>query len=169
MLRWRDGDEVFTMRAVAVILSRGRVLVHRAFHDEFYALPGGRCEFDEPATVCVVREMREELATDVEVERLLWVVENFFGDDERYHEVGFYFLTILAEDDPLHDRDEWEGVDNETHLIFRWVDIDDPWIEQNLYPIFLRQALRAIPDGAEYVVNRERPSMLALDADEVSS
>ena len=48
--------------------------------------------------------MEEEIATRVEVLRLLWVVENFFEYfGERLHEISFYYLMSLPENSPYRD------------------------------------------------------------------
>ena len=78
---------------VGVAIHDGSVLLHRADHESFWTLPGGRVEHGETAEQTVKREMQEELETDVDVVRLLWLVENFFEyDGRRYHEIALYFL-----------------------------------------------------------------------------
>ncbi len=70
----------FNFRAAAVIVDDGYVLLHRAAHEDFWSLPGGRVEAGEASAATVARELTEELgpAVDARVGRLLWVVENFF-------------------------------------------------------------------------------------------
>ena len=70
----------FNFRAAAVIVDDGYVLLHRAAHEDFWSLPGGRVEAGEASAATVARELTEELgpACDARVGRLLWVVENFF-------------------------------------------------------------------------------------------
>ncbi len=48
--------------------------------DDYWAMPGGRAEIGETSARTIVREMQEELGCEVEVERLLWTVENFYAD-----------------------------------------------------------------------------------------
>ncbi|PWK14352.1 NUDIX domain-containing protein [Tumebacillus permanentifrigoris] len=40
-----------------------------------FDLPGGRVDILEPSNVTIVREFAEELGVEVQVDRLLWVVE----------------------------------------------------------------------------------------------
>ncbi|MDI3340142.1 MAG: NUDIX domain-containing protein [Sphaerobacter sp.] len=65
------GRAHFLYRAGGVCLQDGRVLLHRAVDDDYWSLPGGRCEILETAAEALAREMREELAVDVTVGRLL--------------------------------------------------------------------------------------------------
>ena len=72
MISFDAGATHFDLRAAAVILDRGRVLLHRREGDSFWSLPGGRIEAGEEAAAAVVREMQEELGQAVEVVRPLW-------------------------------------------------------------------------------------------------
>lgn len=144
----------FNYRVVGVLLDENRVLLHRAEYDDFWSLPGGRSELGERAVETIVREMREELEAEVQVERLLWVVENFF-DYERthYHELAFYFLLGLPRESSLRNKHEpFPGDEEGIPLIFRWHDLDD-LDALRLYPSFLKQALRSIPGSVEHVVH----------------
>lgn len=68
----------FQLRAAAVVLHAGHVLLHRHEDDDFRALPGGRVEPGEDAASTVVREMREELGESIACDALLYLAENFF-------------------------------------------------------------------------------------------
>ena len=50
----------FQLRAAAVFLDEGHVLLHRLDGDPVWALPGGRVDPGEHAAAAVVREMQEE-------------------------------------------------------------------------------------------------------------
>lgn len=170
VITFEQGDRRFNLRAVAVILDKQqrRVVIHRASHEDFWALPGGRVELGERAAEALVREMREEMGIDVEVGRLLLVVEGFFTFLERHwHEISFYFLTILPSDCPLYNQAKWSGIEegiedvfipeelrgttNNLDLLFEWHDIDRLH-DVNLVPRFLQDALRTLPAEVQHVV-----------------
>src|SRR5262245_28429314 len=93
MIRLDQGNRRFNYRVVGVAIHDGSVLLHRAEHESFWTLPGGRAEHGETAEQTIRREMLEEIATGVLVDRLLWVVENFFEyEGVSYHELALYFL-----------------------------------------------------------------------------
>lgn len=146
----------FSFRAVGIALHAGYVLMHRAEGDDFWSLPGGRCKAMEEASRALVREMREELGVEVAIERLVWVVENFFalGGRQR-HELGFYFLMRLPPGSLLLDvtRDH-RGQEHELALTFRWLPLDALGRER-IEPTFLRTRLQRLPEGIEHVVERD--------------
>jgi ADP-ribose pyrophosphatase YjhB (NUDIX family) len=139
---------------VGIILNGANVLLHRAERETFWSLPGGRVELLENARATIQREMLEELDVDAKVERLVWVVENFFEHDKKsYHEVAFFFLLRLPEmSSLLRTTDDIKGKEPGRRLIFRWFPIDQ--VERlPLYPTFLRTALWALPPTTEYLVH----------------
>src|SRR5438034_10528276 len=100
MLVFDRGDQRFCYRVAAVIMHDGRVLIQlveegwEAGDTPFYCLPGGRVEHGETALECIGREMQEELEEEAQVERLLWLNENFFEHaGMTWHEIGLYFLV----------------------------------------------------------------------------
>ena len=131
-----------------------RVLLHRAEMDDFWSLPGGRGEMLEPSEETLKREMREELEVEISVDRLVWVVENFFEyDDKPYHELAFYFLMTFTPDCHLRKKSEpFTGYDEGIELIFKWHQLDE-LDNIVLYPSFLREGLRSIPDSIEHIVH----------------
>ncbi len=155
MITFQHAEGVFSFRAAGVIVHGGNVLLHRAEHDAFWVLPGGRVEFGEDAAVAVVREIKEELLVDAATERLLWVVENFFEYNERQcHGLEFYFLLSLPPDSGLYGRTEaWTGQEETCTLIFQWFPFDALG-EMELYPAFLKQALLSLPEQPQHIVQR---------------
>jgi 8-oxo-dGTP pyrophosphatase MutT (NUDIX family) len=150
-----DKDGVrFVVRSAGIALRGNHVLLHRSPDEDFWSLPGGRCELNEATNDALRREMQEELGIDVQVERLLWVVENFFEYDGRNcHEIGFYYLMSIADQSPLHDRgDEFLGDEFGLPLIFKWHDMQE-LDSLAVYPVFLRKGLRSLPHTVAHVVH----------------
>jgi ADP-ribose pyrophosphatase YjhB (NUDIX family) len=73
----------------ALLVEEGKLLVNR--HKDRLALFGGRVEKGETLQGALFRELEEELGVPVEVGPLVYLIENFYRDRRRIHEVGFYF------------------------------------------------------------------------------
>jgi 8-oxo-dGTP pyrophosphatase MutT (NUDIX family) len=156
-----DRDNLrFNYRVVGIGLDRGRVLLQQVAGTDWWCMPGGRGTLGEPAGDTLKREMLEELGTDVEIGRLVWVVENFFDMDSRYyHELSLFFLVNFPEDSPVIGLTELQGEDHAidggmVSVIYRWHRIED-LEDVPLYPSFLRAGLRKIPDTTEHIVHRD--------------
>lgn len=147
----------FIYRIVGVAIHDEHALLHRAIHDTFWSLPGGRCEATEASDETLIREMQEEMGLTVNVERLLWIVENFFTIDGRsWHELGLYYQMTLPADAPqLNVTAPFPGMEtNDIPLIFQWFPLADlPSLQ--LYPYFLRTGLQALPDRIMQVITRD--------------
>lgn len=156
MITFTRDDTRFTFRVVGVAIHEGRVLLHQAEGDDFWALPGGRAELLEPAPETLRREMVEELGAEVEVERLLWVVENFFMHQElRHHELGMYFLMHFPPSSPvLRHASRFDGYEGHVRLIYQWFPVAD-LAQLRLYPSFLRSELYDLPTTPQHVVHRD--------------
>jgi ADP-ribose pyrophosphatase YjhB (NUDIX family) len=159
MITFQQDTSCFNYRAVGVLLHEDRILLQSAEDIDFWVLPGGRGELGESAQEAIVREMFEELEEDVQIERLLWVLENFFEfQDKSWHEISFLFLVSLPPNSPVYTREEFDGYEPEVDikLIFRWFRLDE-LDKIRLYPVFLRTALYDLPETVQYAVFREEP------------
>lgn len=144
----------FNYRVAAVAIHDGCVLLHRAEHESFWTLPGGRAEHGETAEQTIRREMREELETDVDVVRLLWFVENFFEyDARRYHEISLFFLARFPEGSLPRASAAFDRTDAGVLFRFEWHPVRaDVLGRLPLFPVFLPEALTELPSSVVHVV-----------------
>jgi ADP-ribose pyrophosphatase YjhB (NUDIX family) len=152
----RDGLQ-FDFRASGIAIQRGHVLLVRIEQYPFWFLPGGHVEIGELADAAMIREMREETGLDVEIDRLVWVVENFFTlDGKRHQELGFFYLvTPPPEASQLDVGKEFYGTEeNGTPLIFRWHRLD-ALANLALFPSFLGTHLNALPTSITHIVQND--------------
>lgn len=151
----------FQLRAAGVCVrpSDGKVLLHRTVRDNFWSLPGGRCDFHEAAPATLAREMREEIGVEgrVEVGGLLFVAETFYTYlGVRFHEVGLYFRMAFPEDPWVYERSEpFDGHEPNIRLIYAWVEPRDGLEGRALFPTFLPEALANPSDHARHFVHVE--------------
>jgi len=156
LITFRKDKMQFTYRIVGIVINDAKVLLHRGEEDDFWSFPGGRCELLENSKETLKREMQEELKIDIKVERLLWVVENFFEyNGIEVHELGLYFLMSFPNDCYIYEKGEsFIGYEEECKLIFQWFPIDN-FENIELYPSFLRKALKSIPENIEHIIHTD--------------
>ena len=84
------GNYVLNVRATAVIIHDGKILIHHNKIDKHYVLVGGRVKIGEDSATTIKREIEEELGRAVEVKEYLATIENFFEmDSKKFHEYMF--------------------------------------------------------------------------------
>lgn len=122
MISFRINSHRFHLRAGAIALEAGHVLLHRLEGDMFWALPGGRVEAGEESAQTIVREFKEELAVTVTCNELLAIGENFFEyEGEPHHEVGLYFSIALPAESQVRNTEKTHvGVEGDRRLEFKW-------------------------------------------------
>lgn len=156
MITFEDKQTRFVNRVVGIAIAYGRVLLQRAETDDFWTLPGGRAELMEPSAETLRREMCEEIETDVEVERLVYVVENFFQyAGRRVHELGLYHVMHLPANSLLRGVSEFDGFEGSLRIIFRWFPLET-LSDVRIYPSFLREGLKALPAHITHIVITDR-------------
>ncbi|MFX1329838.1 MAG: NUDIX hydrolase, partial [Promethearchaeota archaeon] len=157
MITFEKDGLVFVYRVAGIAIHDNKLLIHRSIIDDFWSLPGGRCEFLEISKDTLMREMKEEIGVRINIIRPLYFVENFFFfEGKNYHELSiFYLIDFPSDSKDIYENDTFYGKESklgskneyldgkELDLIFKWVDINE--IETiRLYPLFLRKSLKNI-------------------------
>lgn len=150
MISYKSNGECFNFRVAAVLIKEGQVLLHQYEDFDFYAFPGGRAEMFESTEQTIVREMKEELDIQVSVEKLLWVLEDFFVHDGiKFHEIAFYYLVKTGDDLPSEpfERIEIDG----SRLTFKWFHLDQI-TQVDMVPEDLKARLRDLNNHIEHII-----------------
>ena len=139
----------FRVRAAAVILHEGRLLVARDALPAAY-LPGGGVNIHETAEDALLRELSEEMDVTAEIVRPLWITQRFCTtfDGTRMHALDTYFLVDVSKTDLPARGERFTCLDvNET---FEWVPLESV-PQMNIVPEFLKTALMDLPEQPQFL------------------
>jgi ADP-ribose pyrophosphatase YjhB (NUDIX family) len=157
-LEIQDAKRGFKVRAAAIVVRDGRLLLHSMPGRDYWMAPGGGVRFGETSRRAVAREIREELGVEPKVGRLLWVVEHFFQSTVRKrHQVAWFHEVALPDDCGAVRRETWQIDEADGRVTFRWVPLKD-LATLRVVPGFLRDAVVHLPRGTRHLVHRDAPS-----------
>lgn len=147
------GGGFINIRVGAIIMRDGKVLMAKnAGHDYYYSV-GGRIQFGETAEQAVIREVREETGTTLEIDRLGFVHQNYFIGDvppivgKVIYELSFFYYMKVPEDfSPNLEI-------NSCGEFLEWI---SPDTDKTIYPEFYRTELSKPQNGIKYFTDDER-------------
>lgn len=143
----------FSHRTAGVAIHEDHVLLMHALSADFWIVPGGRVDVLETSEQSLIREMQEELSTEVKIERLLWMVENLFEYQRQYwHELATYYLVTLPEGSLLLEQDEFIGDENGFDALYRWHPLST-LADLTIYPTFLKETLLDLPETPQHIIH----------------
>lgn len=144
----------FNYRVGAVIIQDGKILLMKNSMAPYYYTVGGRVQYDETTEEAVRREVWEELGIKMEIDRPLFLHENFFEDaysGGHFHEIAVYYLM---KDTPALSRIECRsvtelGVNESIH----WIPLDQ--LEQiEALPKSIFDQINNLPSSLKLIVER---------------
>lgn len=155
-IRFENSDtSVFNYRTAAIILNGNKILLHKVVSDDCWTLIGGKVEMLESSDYAIKREIREELEEEIEIEKIIWFVENFFErEGQRYHELSTVYLVSLSNESQIKDKDEPFYGSEDNRLCFKWFNINEMKNLQ-IKPNFLIEKLNPLPDTLEHLIHRD--------------
>lgn len=148
-------NQWFRYRAAAIIIEDGCILLAGNETVDYLYSVGGGVHMGETAQEAVIREVYEETGIKYEVERLVFIHENFFQGNGttsgmECHEIAFYFLMKSRGTKELNSNSYcMEGKE-----FMHWIPIEE--LENyKAYPTFFREKLLHISDQMEHIITIE--------------
>ena len=152
-ISFKTSEGRFNYRVAGLIVRDNKLLIMQDQGQPYYYVPGGRIKMNEKSEDAVKREIREELRIEVNVNRMLWVNENFFEVEtlqERFHEVCFFYLLEIEDENALTHSEFVVDEEGKIHTYY-WKNLEEiKYI--NLYPQFLREKVVDLPLHIKHIV-----------------
>lgn len=155
---FQDGHMKFRYRAAAVIIENENVLMVTSDTSDYYYSIGGAVHLGEKAEEAALREVFEEAGIQCEIERLLFIHENFFIENGfENHEISFYFLMKPVDCKSVKPESNSCGYNEYLH----WIPIKD-LANYKAFPSFFKNELPNISNAVKHIVTDERELAFSL-------
>lgn len=152
-----EAGQWFRLRACAVLIHEGRVLMASNAQDPYLYSTGGGVHHGERLEDAARRECLEETGLDLAVDRLLFIHEQVFTEEETpalqgrlCHELAFYFLMVY-DGEPVRATASVTSDGLEEHCL--WVPIETFGQGQRMYPKFFAHELQHLPEHPKLITS----------------
>jgi len=141
----------FRVRACGIIIKDNKVLMVKNDVDDYYYSLGGAIQIGETIEEACLREVLEETGHNNEIDRLLYVHENFFNlEGFLWHELAFYFL--MKENNNNEFAISYGSFGSKEEKV--WIPIDK-FSEYKAYPKFFEKELKSLPKNIKMITTFE--------------
>lgn len=111
----------FHLRARALIIDNGYILLCSSGNKDILFLPGGHIEPNESASDALKRELIEELGQKIEIKNYLGLIEQAYTkENEKHFEINHIFLVFC---DKISSAKKLISLEPKLH--FKWIKISD--------------------------------------------
>lgn len=147
-IRFATNSREFDVRVAGILERNGKILVSNE-SDGNRTSNGGTVQFNETSEASVIREFKEETGQEVQVGRLLAVVENFFTIEEvSYQQIIFVYMLSL-----VNPSEELPTITNEHQMSNEWVALDQLDIKPSCLNELLKNYANIHELTVQHIVN----------------
>ncbi|HEL1838154.1 TPA: NUDIX hydrolase [Streptococcus suis] len=144
--RTRIDNQIFGVRATALIIKDGKIFLTKDYKGNYYTI-GGAVEVNEVAADAAVREVKEELGVDSCVNQLAFVVENQFTHEGiDFHNIEFHFIV-----EPVGEKSE-KMIEGKLKQTCEWIALDN-LVNLDVVPAFLAEELPNWNGQVKHIMN----------------
>lgn len=141
----------YRVRACGIIIKDNKVLMVKNNKEDYYYSLGGAVNFGETTVEACIREVYEETGFHYDIDRLLFIHENFFQVNEvKWQEIAFYYL--MKESDNMIFKKSISSTGAIEEKV--WINIDN-YQTYKAYPKFFKDELKNLPLSVKYIIERD--------------
>lgn len=153
-IEFYDGNKRFNCRVNGICIKDNKIFLTKLKTDKYWTFIGGKVEFDETTDNAILREYKEEIGVNLQIDKLLALIENFFElQGESWHQYIFFY-QLRDDNNALEFFNGERDVSDEKNAIYRWFDLEEiPHVQ--IKPKCSSEILRNISSQLQHYINRE--------------
>ena len=152
-----NDNKWFRYRAAAIIIENDCVLLASNETVDYFYSVGGGVHVGETAEQAVLRETFEETGVEYEIDRLVFIHENFFRGSIGFlnelacHEIALYFLMKSRGTQNIDGK----SICHDGKEFMNWIPINE-LKKLKAYPAFFAKRLINLPKSVEHIITIEQ-------------
>lgn len=153
-IQFRVGDKKFNCRVNGICVKENKILISKMKTDAYWTFVGGKVAFGESTDAAILREYKEEVGVDLQIDKLIALIENFF-DLQGYSWHQYIFFYHLRDDNNVLEFFDGERqIADEENAVYKWFDLSE-LADAPIKPDCLKEILQKISQGIQHYINRE--------------
>lgn len=153
-IQFAAGGGMFNCRVVGICIKENKIFLSKMAADDYWTFIGGKAMFGESSDEAIIREYREEVGADLQIDRLMAVIENFFElDGKNWHQYIFFYL-LKDKNNVLELFDGERQIADEDRAVYKWFDLSE-LDGINIKPDCAAEILKKLPKHTEHYINRD--------------
>lgn len=143
-VRIKTNGHNFHLRVAGIIKEDDKYLIMQIEGSSYYMIPGGHVELGENSKEAIIREIKEEVGVDIDIEslKLFCYQENFYTKNNiREHWIENYYIVKIKEKLEINN---WSIEENDKGVLktlhFKWVTLEE-LKEIDLRPVTIKNLL----------------------------
>ena len=154
---FEEKNNWFRYRAAAIIVEDDYLLFAGNEKDEYLYSIGGAVHIGETSEDAVKREVYEETGVKYDIDKLVFIHENFFKgygyslQNKECHEITLYYLMKSKGNRKLNSESyTHKGIKEKMY----WIPIKELYKYEKIYPIFLKEKINKLPSNIEHIISK---------------
>ena len=151
---FKNDDFVFSYRVGGILIHNNKILLQKPHNDDGYSIVGGHISAMETTEETLIREFKEELNIDININKLCAVGEVFFPWGKRpCHQICLYYKVSLKDEKQIQTEGiikGWDFIENKSlKMDFHWLPAD----KLNQYKIYPEELMKNFDINSENIVH----------------
>lgn len=155
---YRNDNYMFSYRAGGILIIDGKILLQKPDNDN-YSIVGGHVMDGETSNETIVREFKEEIKFDVEIDRMIAVGEIFFNwaINLPCHQIALYY-NLKLKDEKKINYESFYRYDELGKIRYK---IKYEWIELSkikdmiIYPLEIKEIIIKNSKEIEHFISKQ--------------
>lgn len=153
-IQFKTDSGMFNCRVVGVCAKENRIFLSKLKSDDYWTFIGGKVRFGESSDMAILREYREETGAELQIDRMLALIENFFElDGKPWHQYIFFYL-LRDDNDVLEFFDGERAVSDNSEAVYRWFSLSELQ-DIRIKPDCSKAILQELSANTQHYINRD--------------